>query len=525
VPQPYDAIVIGAGVNGLTCAAYLAKAGLKTLVLERSATVGGGAITSEIAPGFRAPALAHTAGPLRRDIVDDLKLRRHGLTFLQTAVDITAIGAGRPAVIWRDAARTAEGLRRESAADAERWLSFVKGRDAIGRVVATLLTATPPPVDNPGGRDLWTLVRTLRAFRALGRSDGYRMLRWGPMAIADLVGECFEDDRLRAAVAADGILGARLGPWSAGSGLMMLLQAANEALGGEGSRFVQGGPGAIAAALSAAVTSAQGEIRTSTGVRRIAVDDERSTGVVLDEGTEVESRAVISAIDPKRTFLQLCDPIDLAPEFLWRMRHYRSEGTLAKLNLALSSLPEFTGVARETLTGRVRICPDLDYLERAFDHSKYGRFSTEPYIELTIPTLLDSSLAPDGAHVISAYVQYAPYKLRDGDWDVERENLARAAIETLERVAPGVRSKIVATGLVTPLDLERTYGFTGGHIFHGDLALDQLLTMRPLLGWGQYRAPIRGLYLCSSGTHPGTGLTGGSGANAAREILRDLRRN
>jgi phytoene dehydrogenase-like protein len=244
---------------------------------------------------------------------------------------------------------------------------------------------------------------------------------------------------------------------------------------------------------------------------------------VLADGTELPARAVISAVDPKQTFLRLCDPIDLAPEFLWRMRNYRAQGTLAKLNLALSGLPSFTGLEREAASGRIRIAPDLDYLERAFDDSKYGRWSSHPYIELTIPTLLDPALAPKGAHVLSAYVQFAPYRLRQSTWNAERDSLARAAIETIERHAPGLGAQIVAQQVITPEDLEHRYGLTGGHVFHGELALDQLLTMRPLLGWGQYRAPIRDLYLCSSGTHPGTGLTGLSGANAAREVLRDLR--
>jgi phytoene dehydrogenase-like protein len=271
------------------------------------------------------------------------------------------------------------------------------------------------------------------------------------------------------------------------------------------------------------VQKAGGSIRTNAPVARIVVDDEHARGVVLADGSEILARAVISAVDPKQTFLRLCDPIHLAPEFLWRMRNYRAQGTLAKINLALSEAPVFTALSRDAATGRIRICPDVDYLERAFDHSKYGRYSPEPYIELTIPSLLDPGLAPTGAHILSAYVQFAPFALRDRRWDDEREGLATVTLDTIERHAPGLRSLIVAQQVITPLDLERTYGFTGGHIFHGELALDQMLTMRPLLGWGQYRTPIRDLFLCSSGTHPGTGLTGGSGANAAREALRKLR--
>jgi phytoene dehydrogenase-like protein len=343
------------------------------------------------------------------------------------------------------------------------------------------------------------------------------------MAVADLVAENFEHERLRAAVAADGIFGTRFGPWSAGSGMVLLLAAANEAVAPARSWFARGGPGAIAAALERAVRAAGGEIRTSAKVARILVADERARGVVLQDGSEIRARAVISGAHPKHTLLSLCDPIDLGPEFLWRMRNYRSYGTLAKVNVALSAMPAFTGLERRGIGSRIRIAPDIDYLERAFDHSKYGRYSPDPYIELTVPSVLDPSLAPKDAHVMSACVQFAPYQLRGVTWDGAREAFGQTVIDTIERYAPGLKSLVVARQVITPLDLERDYGFVGGQIFHGELALDQLLTMRPLLGWGQYRTPIRDLYLCSSGTHPGTGLTGGSGANAAREILRDLK--
>jgi phytoene dehydrogenase-like protein len=517
-------IVIGGGVNGLTCAAYLAKAGFRPVILERQAVLGGGAQTAEIAPGFRAPILSHRFGPIRQDVLDDLQLRSQGLELIGGDVRVVALGGdGRSLTIYEDAARTAAGLREWSAHDAAAWPAFTASLAAIGRVAGTLFQATPASIDAPAGRDLWSVLRTLRAFRSLDKADAYRLLRWGPMAAADLVGEVFEHERLRAALAADGIFGTRFGPWSAGSGLILLLDAANEAVGAARSWTAKGGPGALVTALEQVIRRGGGECRTNAEVARILVRDERAVGVALSDGTELPARAVISGAEPKRTLLQLCDPIDLPPEFLWRMRNYRTEGTLAKVNLALSALPAFTGVDRSALSGRVRICPDLDYLERAFDHSKYGRYSPEPYIELTVPTVLDPSLAPPGSHILSAYMQFAPYRLRGTDWDRERDALGRLVVETLERHAPGLSKSIVATQVFTPLDLERTYGFTGGHIFHGELALDQLLTMRPLLGWGQYRTPIRGVYLCSSGTHPGTGLTGGSGANAAREILRDLR--
>jgi phytoene dehydrogenase-like protein len=521
---PRDVVIIGGGVNGLVCAAYLAKGGLKPLVLEAQDAVGGGARTEEIAPGFKAPMLSHAAGPFSADVAAHLDLRQLAVEFVAGEVAVASLGSsGGPVVLYEDRRRAADALRRISTRDAAEWPRFVSSLAALGRVIGTLYQATPASVDDPKGRDIWSLLRTLRAFRALDKPDAYRLLRWGPMPVADLVGECFEHEGVRAAVAADGILGTTLGPWSAGSGLVLLLRAANEALAPARAWFVRGGPGALASALATAVRQGGGAIRTTAPVSRILVESERARGVVLADGTELPARAVISAVDPKQTFLRLCDPIDLAPEFLWRMRNYRAQGTLAKLNLALSGLPSFTGLEREAASGRIRIAPDLDYLERAFDDSKYGRWSSHPYIELTIPTLLDPALAPKGAHVLSAYVQFAPYRLRQSTWNAERDSLARAAIETIERHAPGLGAQIVAQQVITPEDLEHRYGLTGGHVFHGELALDQLLTMRPLLGWGQYRAPIRDLYLCSSGTHPGTGLTGLSGANAAREVLRDLR--
>jgi phytoene dehydrogenase-like protein len=519
----YDAIVIGAGVNGLTCAAYLARAGAKVLVLERREHAGGGAITGEIAPGFRAPVLAHATGPIARSVVADLQLANHGLEFVSGPAELAILGGPSPLVIWKDERRTVDALRAVSPRDADAWPVYQRSLIAISSVIATLFTKAPPSVDEISGRDLWTLVGTLRAFRRLHKSDAYRLLRWGPMAVADLVSEPFEDETLRAGLAGNGIFGTAFGPWSAGSGMVLLLRAANDRLAAANGRFVKGGPGALSSALAGAAERAGAGLRTNAGVQRVIVRDGQARGVLLEDGTVVEGQVVVSAVDPKRTFLQLCDPIDLAPEFLWRIRHYRAHGTVAKVNLALSTLPDFVGLPREALGGRVRIAPDLDYLERAFDHSKYGRYSPEPYIEFTIPTLIDPGLAPDGAHVISAYVQFAPYQLRERAWDAECVALGRVVVDTLARYAPGLPAAIVAQQTLTPFDLEARYGFTGGHVFHGELALDQLLSMRPLLGWGNYRTPINGLFLCSSGTHPGTGMTGLSGANAAREIARYLR--
>ena len=522
-PSRYGAIVVGGGINGLTCAAALAKAGVRTLLLEQRDSVGGCAAESELAPGFRVPTLAHATGPVRRDVVEELQLYLHGLTFSDSAINISTLSPdGRAIVLYEDSAKTAESLRSWAPNDATRWPLFDATLQRLGALIGSLFINAPPSVDAPSARDVFALMHTLGDFRSLPKDDQWRLLRWGPMAVADLVSESIDTELLRAAVAADGIFGAMLGPWSAGSGLQLLLNSANRALAWPAGRLIGGGPIALARALENAATRYGVTIRTNCQVARIDAKDDRVVGVTIDGGEHIESRAVVSALDPKRTFLTLCDADHLPPEFLWRMKHYRTRGTLAKINLALSALPSFAGATREMLSGRVRLGPDLDYLERAFDHAKYGRFSTAPWIEFTIPSLTDPTLAPPGAHVLSAYAQFAPYQLRDGNWDTERDALEDTVIKTLMQYAPGLGSLIVERETLTPLDLERGWGLTGGHIFHGELSLDQFFTMRPLLGFGRYRTPLKGLFLCGSGSHPGTGLTGGSGMNAAREIARDL---
>jgi phytoene dehydrogenase-like protein len=519
----YDAIVIGGGINGLTCAAALGKAGVRTLLVEQRSEVGGCATESEIVEGFTVPTLSHAAGAVRRDVVEELQLYLHGLAFSDSPIHVSTLSPdGRGLVIYEDPQRTAEGLRAWSTKDAARWWPFQVTLQRIGALLGSLFINTPPSVDAPTARDVFSLMHTLGDFRSMPKDDQWRLLRWGPMAVADLVAESIDTELLRATVAADGTFGAMLGPWSAGSGLQLLLAQANRALAWPGGRQIGGGPVALARALEAAAARYGVKIETGAQVSRIEVIDDRAAGVVLDGGKFIKARSVVSGVDPKRTFLTLCEADHLPPEFLWRMKHYRSRGTLAKVNLALSALPSFPGATRDMLANRVRIAPDIDYLERAFDHAKYGRFSPEPWIEFTVPSLSNATLAPPGAHVLSAYAQFAPYSLRDGNWDSSRDALGDAVLQTLANYAPDLPSLIVERQVLTPLDLERGWGLTGGHIFHGELSLDQFFTMRPLLGFGQYGTPIKGLFLCGSGSHPGTGLTGGSGMNAAREIARSL---
>ncbi len=523
-----DIVVIGGGHNGLVAACYFARAGFRPLVLERREIVGGAAVTEEIHPGFRCPTLAHSAGPLLPRIAADLGLARHGFRTLRPEVRVLALSPeGKHLPLYDDPSRTAAALARHSERDARRYGEFHESLGRIGAMTAPLLSLTPPSVDDPEAGEVWRMLKLGREFRGLPRKDAYRLLRWGPMAVADLVAEWFETELLRAAIAARGTYGMFGGPWSAGTGANLLVQAAIEPHSAGPAEFPAGGMGALTDALASAARGLGAEIRTGAEVARIDVREGRARGVVLSSGEQIGARAVVSNADPKRTFLTLVDPTELDPDFSGRVRNYRSSGAVGKVNLALSRLPKFEGVdgdGRALLSGRLHVGPEIDYLERAFDAAKYGAFSPRPWCDATIPTVLDSSLAPAGAHVMSITAQYAPEKLREGDWKTQRDAFGDAVVKTLAEYAPDLSSLVLARQVITPRELEDVYGLTGGHIFHGEQALDQIFTMRPLLGWARYRTPIEGLYLCGAGTHPGGRVTGAPGANASREIAEDLKR-
>ncbi|MBC8030638.1 MAG: NAD(P)/FAD-dependent oxidoreductase [Pyrinomonadaceae bacterium] len=525
----YDIIIVGGGHNGLVAACYLAKTGLKTLVLERRETVGGGSITEEIHPGFRCSTLAHSAGPLLPHVYKDLDLKRHGLEFIKPEVRALALNLDRPPLcLWDDQARAVAEIEKFSTADAKSYPEFEKSFARIGRVLAPLVTMTPPSIDSPAAAELWGLGKLGMSFRGLDKQDAYRLLRWGPMAVADLVAEWFESETLRAMIAARGISGAFAGPWSAGTSTGLLWQAALDGSARGSTNFARGGMGAVTEALAKAAAGAGVEIRTAADVRRIETNEGKAARVVLKNGDEISARAVVSNADPRTTLLNLVDPVEFDPSFLSKVQHYRALGVSAKINLALSGLPAFlevdNGEAALKLSGRIHVGPDIDYLERAFDAAKYGDYSPSPYMDITIPSLTDPTLAPAGAHVMSVYVQYAPYKLKEGDWNSRREQFADDVVAALATYAPKLTELIVARQIITPLDLEQTYGLSGGHIHHGEQTLDQSFTFRPIIGWAQYRTPLKGLYLCGAGTHPGGGVTGGPGANAAREIIKDFKR-
>ena len=522
-----DIVIIGGGHNALVAAFYLARAGRKPLVLERRALVGGCATSEEFAPGFRSSTLAHTLGPIRPSIVRDMQLERRGVKFVRPDPRLVALGMdGRPLVFSSEPAQTAAAIKPFSARDATKYPEFCTTLERIGAFLSDLLEMTPPSIDAPSTGELWDLLKAGRKFRALGKKESFALLRWGPMAVADLVAEWFETDLLQAAIAARAIHGTAMGPWSAGTGAVLLLAAAIDPVPGGSSVTAAGGAGVVTRAMAEAAREAGAEIRTGADVARIVVKDGAVAGVALADGTEIGATTVVSGADPRHTFLTLIDPVELEPGFMTRIRNYRCRGTVAKLNFALGALPSFRGFSGEAaaqLRGRVHVGPGIDYLERAFDASKYGETSTSPYLDITFPSLLDPSMAPAGRHVMSVHMQYAPYTLRSATWDLEGGILSNIVLRTLETHAPGITALVEQRQVITPLDLEQVYGLTGGHIHHGELALDQLFTMRPTLGWADYTTPIEGLYLCGSGTHPGNGLTGASGQNAAREIARATR--
>ncbi len=533
-----DIVIIGAGHNGLVTAFYLARAGLKPLVLERRHVAGGAAITDEFHPGFKCSTLAHTGGPLVPEVLKDMQLERYGLEMIQPDARVFAPSPdGRALVLYTVPAKSAEEISRFSKKDAERFPEFCRVLARMAAILSRLMSRTPPSIDHPTAGDLWNLLATVKSLRSLGQKDMLRLFRWGPMAVADLVAEWFESEILRATIAARGIFGTFLGPRSAGSSAVFLLRAAADAHPAGTASFAIGGMGSLTQAMAAAAIQAGARLRTGVEVERIAVKNGSAIGVVLRDGEEISAKTVISNADPRQTFLRLIDPIHLDPDFLVRMQNYRCMGTVAKVNLALSGLPSFTAIApgsgsaldaalkggatNAALAGRIHIGPEIDYLERAFDDAKYGDFSRQPILEVTIPSIADPSLAPPGRHVMSIYVQFVPYKLKNGNWNENREDLGDTVVKTLSAYAPDLPGLILHRQVITPRDLEEIYGVTGGHIYHGELALDQLFTMRPVLGWARYRTPLDGLYLCGSGTHPGTGLNGASGRNAAREILKD----
>jgi phytoene dehydrogenase-like protein len=518
----YDVIVIGAGHNGLTAAAYLARAGRRVLVLERRHLVGGAAVTEEVFKGFHFSVCSYVVSLLRPEIIRELDLPRHGLQILPLDGTFTPMPDGN--YLWRtnDHAQTHREIARHSRLDAEAYDEYGRAMVEMGRFVRPILGLTPadPTSLRPGG--LKQLLSLLRRFQQLSRQDQYNQVQLMTMSAADFLDQWFETDVLKATMAASGIIGTFLGIRSPGTAYVLLHHYMGDIDGAFRSwGFARGGTGAISNAIASAAREAGVEIRTQAPVARMLVTGDRVEGVVLENGDELRADVVMSSVDPRLTFLQLLDPRTLPDEFVSDVRRYKFRGSSGKVNLALDGLPEFTslpGTGRH-LRGAISISPGTDYMERAYDEAKYGRFSRRPYIDAVIPTLTDPSLAPPGKHVMSCFVQYAPYHLAEGTWDDQREAFGDTVIDTLAQYAPNIRNIIRHRQVVTPLDLEREWGLSEGNIFQGELTLEQLFFLRPVPGWAQYRTPIRNLFMCGSATHPGGGIMGAPGRNAAGVVL------
>jgi phytoene dehydrogenase-like protein len=519
----YAAIVIGGGHNGLTAAAYLARAGRKVLVLERRHVLGGAAVTEEVFPGFRFSVCSYVVSLLRPEIIRDLDLPRHGLEILPLDGTFTPMPNGD--YLWRvnDHAKTRRQIARHSKLDAEAYDEYGKAMVEMARFVKPILNMTPPDPMSLDPRELMKLVFLGKRFRGLADVDRYNQVQLMTMSASDFLDQWFETDVLKATMSASGIIGTFLGVRSPGTAYVLLHHYMGEIDGAFRSwGFARGGTGAISNAIAAAAREAGVEIRTNAAVARIAVKSGQATGVVLSNGDELTADLVLSSVDPNLTFLKFLDAKELPDEFLEEVRRYKFRGSSGKVNLALGALPNFTCLPGDGphLRGAISISPSVDYMERAYDQAKYGEFSRRPYIDMVIPTLTDPSVAPPGKHILSCFVQYAPYKLASGNWDEQREAFGDTVVDTLAEYAPNIRDIILHRQVVTPLDLEREWGLTEGNIFQGELTLEQLFFARPVPGWAQYTTPIRNLWMCGSATHPGGGIMGAPGRNAALRILR-----
>ena len=523
--QNYDAIIIGAGHNGLVTAAYLAKSGKQVLVLERRPMIGGIAATEEIFPDFKYSTCAHLAGAFSSDIIAELELKKHGLEILPLDPLIFApVSEGKSFLFPRQHSDIAEAIGRHSRADATKFESFSVLVKKLTAFLRSLNNLPLPGGTNSGSLNLSELVKLGWRFHRLGEREMYEFLRILPMSIADLTNEWFETDVLKASLAAGGILGSFVGPRAQGTAFVFLYHQLGESNGAfRTSGFVRGGIGNLPQAIARAAQHFGAKIKTGAEVARILTKSGTATSVVLENGEEISGTAIISSTDTKRTFLQLIEPTYLDPEFLLQVKNIRSRGTVAKINFALDTLPKFKGAPEpvpSTLGGVIHIGATLDYLERAADDAKYGRFSRQPFLEITVPSLADPSLAPPGKHVMSVWMQYAPYHLRDSNWAAERDALGDTVVNIIEDYAPGFKNSILHRQVLTPLDLEQTFGLTEGCVYHAEMSLDQIFFMRPVAGWARYTTPIENLYLCGSGTHPGGGITGLPGSYAAKRILQ-----
>ena len=524
MPQHYDAIVIGGGHNGLVNAAYLAKAGKKVLVLERRHVLGGAAVTEEIVPGFLFSECSYVVSLLRPEIIRELDLPRHGLEILPLDGTFTPMPSGD--YLWRmnDHARTQREIRRHSRVDAEAYDEFSKMMTPMCRFVKPILSMIPPDPTTLRPKDLQRLYFLGQRFRDLSSDERYTLIQLMTMSAADFLDQWFETDVLKATMSASGIIGTFLGIRSPGTAYVLLHHYMGEIDGAFRSwGFSRGGTGAISNAIAAAARELGVEIRTQASVEKILVKNGRTAGIALKSGEEISANVVSSSVDPHLTFEKFIDANELPGDFLESVRRYKFRGSSGKVNLALDALPDFKSMPGQGahLRGAISISPSIEHMERAYDDAKYGQYSRKPYIDIVIPSLTDPSVAPPGKHVLSCFVQYAPYKLAQGTWDDHKEAFGDTVVDTIAEHAPNIKKIIIARQVLTPLDLEREFGLTQGNIFQGELSLEQLFFLRPVPGWAYYRTPIDNLYMCGSATHPGGGIMGAPGRIASQVILRD----
>jgi len=521
----YDTLIIGGGHNGLTTAAYLARAGRKVLVLERRHVLGGAAVSEEIYPGFKYTVCSYVVSLLRPEVIRELDLPRHGLEILPVDSSFVPMQASRGdyLALWSDPATTREEIKRHSPRDADAYPEFNQMMYNMGFAVKPILGMVPPDPLAPGLDDVRGLLDLLKHFKGLEAKTIHQLTKLMTMSAADFLDEWFETDVLKALTAINGIIGTMLGPRSPGTAYVMLHHFMGELDGAFTVwGFQKGGTGGVSQAIAGAARRFGAELRCNAAAAQVIVKNGQAVGVALESGEEIYAKTIVSGLDPRQTFLKLVEPKHLPGDFVHAIRNFKFRGSSGKVNLALDGLPTFTSMPDPALLqGMIEICPSLDYVEQAYDDAKYGDFSRRPYLDVLIPSTIDPTLAPPGKHIMTIFVQYAPYKLNGGWDDQKREAFGDAVINTLAEFAPNIKDVILHRQVLTPWDLEQEFGLTEGNIFHGELTLDQLFFLRPAPGWARFRTPIRNYYQCGSGTHPGGGITGGPGRLAALEILKD----
>jgi phytoene dehydrogenase-like protein len=524
--RSYDAIVIGGGHNGLTNGAYLAKAGLKTLILERRHLVGGAAITEELYPGFKFTTFSYALSLLRPDIIHELELTKHGFLPLLMPSTFAPMENGDYLMLGQDRDENLREIARHSPHDADAYDQYEHDMAMVAHALKPLLDMVPPNVLSKEPEELARMAGLAQRFRDMEPRVMHNAVRLLTGSAADFLDDYFESEIMKGWLASSGIIGTKVGPRSQGSGLVLLYHNIGEHDAAFGAwAFHKGGNGGFTQVLARAAESFGAEIRLESPVARVITSNGRATGVALEDGTELEAKVVVSAVDPRRTFLQLVDPRELPSDLVENINRFKFQGTSAKVNFALDALPRYPalGDRGDQFRGFINIGPSLDYLERAYDDAKYGWYSSRPYIDGCIQSTIDPDMAPPGKHVMSCFIQYAPYHLRECDWDTEREKFADTVQATLERFFPGFSDLVLHREIVTPLDIERVVGLTEGNIFAGEFLAPQMYFFRPAPGWNQYRTPIEGYYQCGSGTHPGGCVMGAPGKLASQQILGDLR--